>query len=90
MLIHTKSVEYRLHIRRGKRQGAKGAIDNQFLITRFSMRREVKISDYRPKIIDAGDIYAFYSVSASATKLRIATAGKNRVVVMIAAANPRR
>jgi hypothetical protein len=54
------------------------------------MRREVKISDYRPKIIDAGDIYAFYSVSASATKLRIATAGKNRVVVMIAAANPRR
>jgi hypothetical protein len=46
--------------------------------------------DNSEMIIDAGDIYAFYSVSASATKLRIATAGKNRVVVTIAAANPRR
>jgi hypothetical protein len=33
----TKSVEYRLVMRRGKRQKAKGGINNQFLITRFSM-----------------------------------------------------
>ena len=33
----TKSVEYRLHIRKGKRQEAKGRINNQFLITRFSI-----------------------------------------------------
>ena len=54
------------------------------------MRREAKISDYRPKIIYAGDIFAFYSVSASAIKLRIGTPGKNRVVATIAQANPRR
>jgi hypothetical protein len=34
---YTKSVEYRLLIRIGKRQEAKGGINNQFLITRFSM-----------------------------------------------------
>ncbi|MFN7568112.1 MAG: hypothetical protein ACK5QJ_14175, partial [Microcystis sp.] len=32
---YTKSVEYRLHIRIGKRQEAKGGINNQFLITGF-------------------------------------------------------
>jgi hypothetical protein len=32
---NTKSVEYRLHIRIGKRQEAKGGINNQFLITGF-------------------------------------------------------
>ena len=38
--IHnTKSVEYRLLIRIGKRQEAKGGIDNQSLITRFSIKR---------------------------------------------------
>ena len=35
--INTKSVEYRLHIRIGKRQEAKGGINNQFLITGFSI-----------------------------------------------------
>ena len=44
------------------------------------MRGEAKISDYRPKMISLGDIFAFYSVSASAIKLRIGTPGKNRVV----------
>ncbi|TRU05315.1 MAG: hypothetical protein EWV61_04960 [Microcystis aeruginosa Ma_AC_P_19900807_S300] len=34
---NTKSVEYRLHIRIGKKQEARGAIDNQSLITRFSI-----------------------------------------------------
>jgi len=36
-MIDTKSLEYRIHIRTGKRQKAKEGIDNQFLITGFSM-----------------------------------------------------
>ncbi|RPH88777.1 MAG: hypothetical protein EHM73_10195 [Chroococcales cyanobacterium metabat2.561] len=43
MCNYTKSVEYRLHIRRGNRQWAKGAIDNQFLITRFSLTHQLTI-----------------------------------------------
>ncbi|TRU44195.1 MAG: hypothetical protein EWV49_21065 [Microcystis aeruginosa Ma_QC_Ch_20071001_S25] len=38
--LNTKSVEYRLHIRRGthaRGTHAKGSINNQFLITRFSI-----------------------------------------------------
>ncbi|MDB9414433.1 hypothetical protein [Microcystis aeruginosa] len=40
----TKSVKYRLHIRqaKGKRQEAKGRINNQFLITGFSITTEIK------------------------------------------------
>ncbi|BAG04822.1 MAG: hypothetical protein DWQ53_01820 [Microcystis flos-aquae DF17] len=42
-LNYTKSVEYRLHIRRGthaRGTHAKGRINNQFLITRFSIRED--------------------------------------------------
>jgi hypothetical protein len=35
--VNTKSVEYALHIRTGKRQETKGEINNQFLITGFSI-----------------------------------------------------
>jgi hypothetical protein len=44
-LNYTKSVEYRLHIRRGthaRGTHAKGRINNQFLITRFSIREDRK------------------------------------------------
>ena len=42
--IHnTKSVEYRLLISIGKRQEAKGGIDNRSLITRFSITGFLKL-----------------------------------------------
>jgi len=38
---NAKSVEYRLHIRTGKRQEAKEGIDNQFLITGLSIKTDI-------------------------------------------------
>ncbi|ELS46030.1 hypothetical protein C789_4173 [Microcystis aeruginosa FACHB-905 = DIANCHI905] len=38
-----KSVEYRLYIRTAERQKAKGGINNQFLITGFSITQNLKL-----------------------------------------------
>ena len=43
---NTKSVEYRLHIRIGKRQEAKGGIDNKSLITGFSINNQSLITRF--------------------------------------------